>query len=95
MQPVTDSLKPVTDSLKPVSASLKETIHYIIRSGQYGPYITKKTKTKTDKPLFISVPKGLAVESLTDKEIDAIFKAGVEQKQRRKKTLPQNSNDSL
>ena len=75
---------------QPASASLKETTHYLIRSGPYGPYITKKgasSSSSSTKKAFISVPKGLTVDSLTDKEIDAIFKAGMEQKQKQKKNL--------
>ncbi len=74
-----------SSSLTTASSSLlKETAHHIIRSGPYGPYIMKKqtTKTKT-KTMFVSVPKGMDIASLTDKEVDALYKAGVEAKKTR------------
>jgi topoisomerase IA-like protein len=67
---------------------IKETSQYLIRSGPYGPYMMKKTTTtasstsagKSKKTIFVSVPKGLDVAPLTDKEIDALYKAGLEAK---------------
>jgi hypothetical protein len=68
---------------------IKETSQYLIRSGPYGPYMMKKTNTpttsstsagKSKKTIFVSVPKGLDVAPLTDKEIDALYKAGLEAK---------------
>jgi DNA topoisomerase I len=65
----------------PASSLLKETTHYIIRNGPYGPYIMKKAKKASkDKPVFVSVPKGITVEALTDKEIDALYETGREAK---------------
>jgi hypothetical protein len=37
-------------------------------------------KKNLKKPLFISVPKGIDVEGLSEKDIDEIYKAGVEAK---------------
>lgn len=63
------------------TSPLKETTHYVIRSGPYGPYMMKKAKEK--KTVFVSVPKGQDITSLTDKEIDALYKAGLEAKKKR------------
>ena len=52
---------------------------YIIRIGQYGPYIMK---TSLKKPIFISIPKHIDIEKLTEKEVEALYKAGVESKKR-------------
>ena len=59
------------------SGSMKTFKDYVIRTGQYGPYIMK---TSGKKPQFISLPKGLDPAILTEKEVDALYKAGVEQK---------------
>jgi DNA topoisomerase-1 len=74
-----------SSSASPTQPSLlKETPHHIIRMGPYAPYIMKKqtTKTKT-KAMFVSVPKGMDIASLTEKEVDALYKAGVEAKKTR------------
>jgi DNA topoisomerase-1 len=68
---------------KPVSSVIKDLKSYVIRNGQYGPYIMKKTQTKTQtakKPVCVSLPKGMDPEKLTDKEVDHLYKAGCEQK---------------
>jgi topoisomerase IA-like protein len=55
---------------------------YVIRSGQYGPYIMK---TSVKKSAFISLPKGLDPKVITEKDVAAIYTAGVEQKKSGKK----------
>jgi len=66
---------------------VKEWKQYIIRNGQYGPYIMKRTatQTKTKKPVCVSLPKGIEVEKLTEKEVDGLYKLGLEQKKKTKK----------
>lgn len=58
---------------------IKETSRFMVRNGQYGPYITTKTKTKT-KMVCVSISKDLVVDGLTDKELEALYKAGIEKK---------------
>ena len=66
------------------SSVIKETPHYMVRTGPYGPYLLKKaTKTKA-KTLFVSIPKGLEVAPLTDKDLAALYQAGCEAKQEKK-----------
>jgi len=60
-------------------ATFKE---YVIRSGQYGPYIMK---TSLKKPQFVSLPKGVDGSKLTEKEVDALYKLGMETKKKWKK----------
>ena len=55
---------------------------YVIRTGQYGPYIMKTT---LKKPQFVSLPKGLNASTLTEKEVESIYKAGLETKKKFKK----------
>jgi topoisomerase IA-like protein len=62
------------------SGSTKTFKDYVIRTGQYGPYIMKTTKSTQKKPQFVSLPKELDPAVLTEKEVEALYKAGVEQK---------------
>jgi DNA topoisomerase-1 len=55
---------------------------YVIRTGQYGPYIMKTT---LKKPQFVSLPKGLNASTLTEKEVESIYKTGLETKKKFKK----------
>ena len=55
----------------------KQFKEYEIRTGQYGPYIVKTT---IKKPQFISVPKGINIDTLTEKDVDALYKAGITKK---------------
>ncbi len=50
---------------------------YEFRVGAYGPYMYK-TDAKTKK--FVGVPATVDVASLTVKEADALYKAGIEKK---------------
>ena len=50
---------------------------YVIRTGQYGPYIMK---TGLKKPQFISLSQDIDISILTDKDVDGLYKIGLEQK---------------
>jgi topoisomerase IA-like protein len=58
---------------------IKEFKEYSIRTGQYGPYIMK---TSLKKPQFVSLPKDVDPNTLTQKEVEAIFKLGLETKKK-------------
>lgn len=58
-------------------ATFKE---YVIRAGQYGFYIMK---ISLKKPQFVSLPKGIDGSTLTEKEVEAIYKLGMETKRRK------------
>jgi DNA topoisomerase-1 len=64
------------------NAEVKEFKEYTVRTGQYGPYIMKKG---LKKPRFISIPKGIDVATITEKDVDALYKAGLETKKTYKK----------
>jgi topoisomerase IA-like protein len=49
------------------------------RQGQYGPYIMK---TSIKKPQFVSLPKGLDGGNLTEKEVETLYKTGLESKKK-------------
>lgn len=61
------------------SGIIKQFKDYIIRTGQYGPYIMK---TSLKKPQFVSLPKGIDGAKLTEKEIEALYKTGLESKKK-------------
>ena len=50
---------------------------YVIRTGQYGPYIMK---TGLKKPQFVSLSLSVDISILTDKDVDGLYKIGLEQK---------------
>jgi DNA topoisomerase I len=52
---------------------------YSIKTGQYGPYIMK---TSLKKPQFVSLPKDVEPKKLTEHEVDALYKAGLETKKK-------------
>ena len=61
-------------------SSQKQFKDYIIRTGQYGPYIMKIGKN----PKFVSLPKSLDIDKLTEKEVEAIYKAELKSKFKKK-----------
>ena len=53
---------------------------YVIRTGYGGrPY---RMKTSIKQPQFVSLPAGVDVSSLTEKDVDALYKAGLESKKK-------------
>ncbi len=58
---------------------LKQFKEYVIKTGQYGPYIMK---TSLKKPQFVSLPKGLDPANLTEKEVEALYKSGLDSKKK-------------
>jgi topoisomerase IA-like protein len=54
----------------------------VIRNGQYGPYIIK---TSVKKMQFVSLPKGLDGTTLTEKEVEVLYQAGLAKKKWGKK----------
>ncbi len=67
---------------------IKQFKNYVIRTGQYGPYIMK---TSVKKAQFVSLPKGVDGTKLTEKEVEEYFKTGLEAK---KKWTSFNKNNS-
>ena len=61
------------------NGNVKQFKDYVIRTGQYGPYIMK---TSLKKPQFVSLPKGVDVTKLTEKDVEALYKAGLESKKK-------------
>jgi len=59
-----------------VIKSFKE---YVIRTGQYGPYIMK---TSLKKAQFVSLPKDIDPTKLALKDVEALYKMGLESKKK-------------
>ena len=55
---------------------------FMIRAGPYGAYIMKPA---LKKPQFVSLPRGVDPHSLKEKEVEALYKLGLEEKKRHKK----------
>jgi topoisomerase IA-like protein len=64
------------------SGAIRTFKEYVIRTGQYGPYIMK---TSVKKAQFISLPKGIDPAAITEKDVEALYKAGIEKKKSYKK----------
>lgn len=68
------------------SGTIVEFKEYSIRTGQYGPYIMK---TSLKKPQFVSLPKGVDPLKLTAKEVENLYRLGMEEKKKKKqKPIP-------
>ncbi len=61
------------------NGNVKQFKDYVIRTGQYGPYIMKMS---LKKPQFVSLPKGIDVTNLTEKEVEVLYKTGLESKKK-------------
>ena len=60
-------------------AAVKQFKNYAIRSGQYGPYIIKTSIKKTQ---FVSVPKGININNLTEKDVEFLYQKGAAEKKK-------------
>ena len=65
-----------------ITGPLKTFKDYVIRSGPYGPYILKPA---LKKPQFVSVPKTVTIDTLTESEVAALYTQGLAAKKRFKK----------
>jgi len=65
---------------------------YEIRDGQYGPYIMKlQAKATGKKPECVSLPKGIDPKKVTEKDIEGIYKLGLEAKKTAKALNKKNN----
>jgi DNA topoisomerase-1 len=81
--------EPVEETIKRLEAketcgqlgAVKEFKEYVIRTGPYGPYIMK---TSLKKAKFVSLPKGIDVTGLNEKDVEALYRLGLESKKYKK-----------
>lgn len=64
------------------SGVLKTFKDYVVRTGPYGPYLMK---TSLKKAQFVSLPKGVNIETMTQKEAEQWYKLGLDSKKEWKK----------
>lgn len=73
------SLKPgdTVESLVEKLGKKSDTIHslgeFVFKNGKYGTYMMKKVTAKGKKPIFVSIPRGLDVKSLTEEAAKNIY----------------------
>lgn len=72
------------------SSILKTFKDYVVRSGPYGPYLMK---TSLKKAQFVSLPKGVKIETMTQKEAEQWYKLGLDAKKDWKKSKPNKSQN--
>jgi len=73
------SLKPgdTVETIIERSKNKSETLHslgeYVFKNGPYGIYMMKKVTAKGKKPIFVSIPSGLDVKTLTEEAAKKIY----------------------
>lgn len=68
---------------------IKKFKEYEIKNGQYGPYIIK---TSLKKIQFVSMPKDINATELSEKDVEALYKAGLEKKKNAKAFMNKRDN---
>jgi len=90
-EPMEDLIQRLETKQAGGSGAIQTFKEFVIRTGPYGPYIMK---TSLKKPQFVSLPKGIEPTSLKEKEVEALYKLGLEDK-KRKKPFQKNQKDAL
>lgn len=78
-EPIEKTIERLEAKASGSTGAIKEFKEYSIRTGQYGPYIMK---TSLKKAQFVSLPKDVDPHTLTQKEVETIFKLGLETKKK-------------
>jgi DNA topoisomerase-1 len=77
IEQIIEKLDKKADIKKEDKGPLKTFKEFEIHNGPYGPYIIK-TKLKQRK--FVSLPKTVTIDTLTEADVEALYKAGLEKK---------------
>lgn len=75
-EPIEETIKRL-EAKETAKGAIKEFKEYVIRTGPYGPYIMK---TSLKKAKFVSLPKGIDVSALGEKDVEALYRLGLESK---------------
>jgi DNA topoisomerase-1 len=67
---------------------IKSFKQYVIRTGPYGPYIMK---TSLKKPQFVSLPKGIDVSGLLEKDVEGLYQIGLDAKKKLKNSVKKDT----
>ena len=85
------SLKPgdTVETLVEKLGKKSDTIHslgdFVFKNGPYGTYMMKKTTAKGKKPIFVSIPTGLDVKTLSEEAAKKIYETNTKPKRFAKK----------
>ena len=71
-----DTVESIVESINKKVDALHVLADYIFKTGQYGPYMYKKT-TGSKKPIFVSIPSGIDVKQLTLEAAKTIYENGI------------------
>jgi len=74
MEPLEETIQRLQAKAAIKTTEFKE---YTVRVGEYGPYIMKKG---LKKPRFISIPKEIDISALTEKDVEGLYKMGLDKK---------------
>ena len=91
-EPMEDLIRRLETKQAGGSGVIRTFKEFVIRTGPYGPYIMKSGAKKA--PQFVSLPKDIDPQSLKEKEVEAIFKLGLEEKKRRPKGFQNKKTDT-
>jgi DNA topoisomerase-1 len=68
-----DTVETVIEKLSKKSDTLHSLGEFVFKNGPYGTYMMKKVTPKGKKPVFVSIPSGLDVKSLTEEAAKKIY----------------------
>jgi DNA topoisomerase-1 len=74
-----DTVESIIERMKGKSETLHSIGDFVFKKGQYGTYMMKKVTPKGKKPVFVSIPSGLDVKTLTEEASKKIYENGVSQ----------------
>ena len=78
-----DTVESIVERMKGKSETLHSIGDFVFKKGQYGTYMMKKVTAKGKKPVFVSIPSGLDVKTLTEEATKKIYENGVSQNKKR------------
>jgi len=80
-----DTVETLIERMKGKSETLHTLGEFVFKNGQYGTYMMKKVTAKGKKPIFVSIPSGLDVKSLTEEAAKKIYETNSKPKRSFKK----------
>ena len=80
-----DTVETLIEKIGKKSATLHTLGEFVFKNGPYGTYMMKKTTMKGKKPIFVSIPTGLDVKTLTEEAAKKIYETNSKPKRFAKK----------
>ena len=75
-----DTVETVIEKLNKKSETLHSLGDFVFKNGPYGTYMMKKSTPKGKKPVFVSIPSGLDVKTLTEEAAKKIYETNMKPK---------------